>query len=99
LKSQLLEDKIIEEVILKQLNDREQVCEKLEAKIELLKGEFEKEKKGSKFENNSKILDEILNSHRSSNNKTGLGYTQDSTSTSQGSFKRPINYLDAIKGS
>jgi hypothetical protein len=46
LKSQLLEDKRIEEVILKQLNDREQVCEKLEDEIELLKGELEKEKNG-----------------------------------------------------
>jgi hypothetical protein len=99
LKSQLLEAKRIEEVILKQLNDREQVCEKLEAEIELLKGEFEKEKKGSKFENSSKILDEILSSQRSPNNKTGLGYTQDSTSTSQGSVKRPISYADALKGS
>jgi hypothetical protein len=97
LKSQLLEAKIIEEVILKQLNDREQVCEKLEAEIELLKGELEKEKKGSKFENSSNILDEILSSQRSPNNKTGLGYTQDSTSTSQGSVKRPISYADALK--
>jgi hypothetical protein len=46
LKSQLLEAKIIEEVILNLLSDREKVCEKLEAKIELLKVELEKEKKG-----------------------------------------------------
>jgi hypothetical protein len=65
----------------------------------LLKGEFEKEKKRSKFENSSKILDEILSSQRSPNNKTGLGYTQDSTTTSQGSAKRPISYADALKGS
>jgi hypothetical protein len=51
LKSRFLEAKIIEEVILKQLNDREKVCENLEAEIELLKVELEKEKKGSKFEN------------------------------------------------
>jgi hypothetical protein len=44
-------------------------------------------------------LDEILSSQRSPNNKTGLGYTQDSTSTSQGSVKRPISYADALKGS
>jgi hypothetical protein len=63
----------------------------------LLKGEFEKEKKGSKFENSSKILDEILSSQRSPNKKTGLGYTQDPTSTSQGSFKRPISYTNSLK--
>ena len=97
MKSQILKDKRIEEVILKQLNDREQVCENLESKIEMLKGELEKEKKGSKFENSSKILDEIISSRRSPINKTGLGYTQDSTSTSQGSIERPIGYADPLK--
>jgi hypothetical protein len=84
LKSHLLEDKIIEEVILKKLNDREQVCEKLEVEIEFLKGESEKEKKGLKFENSSKNLDEIIDSQRSPNNKIILGYTQYSTYISQG---------------
>jgi hypothetical protein len=99
LKSQLLEAKRIEEIILKKLNDREKVCKNLEAEIELLKGEFEKENKISKFENSSKILDEILSSQRSPNNKTGLGYTQDSTTTSQGSAKRLISYAYALKRS
>jgi hypothetical protein len=99
LKSQLLEANTIEEVILQQLNDKKQVCEKLEAEIKPLKSEIEKEKKGSQFENSSKILDEIINSQRSLNNKTGLGYTQDSTSTSQGSVKKPISYTDALKNS
>jgi hypothetical protein len=97
LKSQLLEAKRIEEVILNQLNDREQVCDKLEAEIELLKSELEKENKGSKFENSSKILDEIHSSQRSPNNKIGLGYTQESTSTSQGSVKIPISDANALK--
>ena len=91
MKSQLLESKRIEEVILKQLNDREQVCEKLEAEIELLKGKLEKEKKGSKFENSSNILDEIISSQNSPKKKTGLGYTQNSTFASQGSVKKPIS--------
>jgi hypothetical protein len=42
-------------------------------------------------------LDEILISQRSPNKKTGLGYTQDSTSTSQGFVKRQISYADALK--
>jgi hypothetical protein len=94
-----LEDNKTKEVILKQLSDKKQACEKLEAEIKLLKGELEKEKKRSNFGNSSKILDEILSSQRSPNNKTGLGYTQDSTSTSQGSVKRPSSYADALKGS
>jgi hypothetical protein len=42
-------------------------------------------------------LDEIISSQRSPNNKTGLGYTQDSTSTSQGSVKIQISYAYALK--
>jgi hypothetical protein len=65
----------------------------------MLKGEFEKEKKGSQFENHSKILDEILSSQRSPNNKTGLRYTQDSIVTLQGSIKKQISYADTLKKS
>ena len=91
LKSQLLEANTIEEVILQQLNDKKQVCEKLEAEIKLLKSEIQKEKKGSQLGNSSNILNEIISIQRSPKNKTGLGYTQDSTSTSQGYVKRPIS--------
>jgi hypothetical protein len=49
LKSQPLEANKIEEVILQQLNDKKQVCKKLEAEIKLLKSEIEKEKKESQF--------------------------------------------------
>jgi hypothetical protein len=65
----------------------------------MLKGEIEKQKKGSQFENSSKILDEILSSQRSPNNKTSLGYTQDSTATLQGSVKQQISYEDTLKKS
>ena len=91
MKSQLLEAKRIEEVILKECSDKKKACEKLEVEIKLLKSEFEKENKRSKFGNSSKILDEILSSQRSPNNKTGLGYTQESTYTSQGFVERPIS--------
>jgi hypothetical protein len=99
LKSQILEDNKTEEVILQQLNDKKQVCEKLEAEIKLLKNEIEKVNKGSQFENSSRILNEIINSQRSPNNKTSLGYTKDSTSASQRSVKKPISYADALKNS
>jgi hypothetical protein len=72
---------------------------KLQAAIKLLKSKIEKEKKGSQFGNSSKILDEILSSQRSPKNKIGLGYTKDSTSTSQGSVKKPNSYADALKNS
>jgi hypothetical protein len=65
----------------------------------MLKSEIEKEKKGSQFGNSSNILDEILSNQRSPNKKTSLGYTQDSTSTSQVYVKKPISYADALKNS
>jgi hypothetical protein len=65
----------------------------------MLKGEIEKEKKGSQFENSSKILDEILSSQRPPNNKISLGYTQDSTTTLQRSIKKQISYVDTLKNS
>jgi hypothetical protein len=42
-------------------------------------------------------LDEILSSNRSPKNNTGVGYTQDSTTTSKGSTKSPMSYSDTIK--
>jgi hypothetical protein len=70
LKTQLQESKIIEYILIEQLNEKQQDCEKREAKIVLLKKEPEKGKKHSRFENSSKILDDILNSQRSPKDKT-----------------------------
>jgi hypothetical protein len=104
LKTQLQEAKIIEEVISKQLNEKQQDCEKLEAEIVFLKRELEKGNNQSRFENSSKILDDILNSQRSSSNKTGLGYDQNksnkgSNSTSQETDKNPKSYAVALQSS
>jgi hypothetical protein len=50
------------------------MCKILEDEIVQLKGKLEKEDIKYKFENNSKILNNILSSHISSNDKRGLGY-------------------------
>jgi hypothetical protein len=85
---------------LKQLNDREQNYENIEVKIVLLKREIEKEKKQSKFENNSKILNDNLKNKRSPNDKTRiLGYDQNSTSTAQKNDKQSTGYADALRSS
>jgi hypothetical protein len=44
LKTQLQEDKIIEEFILNQLNEKQQDCEKLEVEIILLNGNLRKKR-------------------------------------------------------
>jgi hypothetical protein len=84
---------------LKQLNDREKDYEKLEVEIVLLRREIEKEKKQSKFVNNTKILNDILNRQRSPNAKTRLGYDLNSTSILQKTDKQSISYADTLRSS
>ena len=66
----------------------------MEDEIIQLKRKLEKEDIQFKFENNSKILNNILSSQRSSNDKTGLGYDP---STEQENDK--ISYADVLKNS
>jgi hypothetical protein len=79
LKNQLQEAKIIEKILSKRLNDKEQNCEKLEAEIVLIRRKLEKCTNLSKFESSSKIMDAILNNQIPSSNKVGLGYDHKET--------------------
>ena len=93
LKNQLQEAKKTKADLVVLLKERIQYSEKLEKEIiQLRKGVDEKYIK-SKFENNSRILDDILSSQRPSNDKTGLGYDkvkkpECSSFTKQGINKR-----------
>jgi hypothetical protein len=53
-----------------ELNEKQQTCKILEDEIIQLKGKLEKGDIQYKFENNSKILNNILRSQRSSTDKT-----------------------------
>jgi hypothetical protein len=75
LKTQIEEAKIIEELLKNQINENEESCCKLEAEIVDLRKKVEK---SNKFLNSSLILDEILESQRSPNDKSGLGYKKGS---------------------
>jgi hypothetical protein len=57
LKTQIEEDKRVEELLKNQINEKEDSCDKLEDRIVDLRKKVEK---SNKFLNNSKILDEIL---------------------------------------
>ena len=71
-KNHLREAKKTEEDLVVLLKERIQDSEKLEKQIiQLRKGVDEKY---SNFENNSRILDDILSIQRPSNDKIGLGY-------------------------
>jgi hypothetical protein len=73
---QLKETKIIKEVIIKQLNEKQREFEKIQAEIVHMKKELEKGNNQSRFEDSSKILNDILNNQIPSSNNSGLGYDQ-----------------------
>ena len=56
-----------------QINEKEESCDKLEDEFVDLRKKVEK---SNKFLNSSQILDEILESQRSPNDKSGLGYKE-----------------------
>jgi hypothetical protein len=62
-----------------QVNEKEESCHKLEAEVVDLRRKVEKSNTHIKFMNNSTILDEILDSQRSPNDKSGLGYNKEAT--------------------
>jgi hypothetical protein len=59
----------------------EESCHNLEAKVVNLRKKVDNSNTQIKFLNNSMILDEILDSHRSPNDKSGLGYNKEEIST------------------
>lgn len=76
LKVQLEESKKNEELLKRELEERNKEREYLQAEIVSLWKEAQKRNVQQNFENNSKELDELINSHRPCSDKIGLGYRQ-----------------------
>jgi hypothetical protein len=89
LKIQLEEAKRREEVVRNQLDKKEESCHELEAEVVNLRKKVEKSDTQNKFLNNSMTLDEILDSQRSPNEKSGLGYNKEEISTPKKSDAGP----------
>ena len=70
LKIQVEEDKIIEEALKEQLEEKYSIIGDLEAKIVTLR----KDLQNKNMQNNSKILDDIISSQRPNHDKSGLRY-------------------------
>jgi hypothetical protein len=85
LKTQIEEAKRIEELLKIKINEKEGSCCKLEAEIVDLRKKVEK---SNKFLNSSRILDEILESQRSSCDKSGLGYKGKDTHAEESTSKK-----------
>ena len=60
--------------MINQIKEKENICDKLEAEIVILRKYLEKSKTQIKFINGYKIMDNILSNQRSLDDKTGLGY-------------------------
>jgi len=72
-----------EEILKKQCLEKE---EQLQVEVNILKGKLEEKDKLLRFQDSTKILDDILNSQRSPAIKTGLGFHEyvEGESSSQG---------------
>ena len=62
------------------LNKTEESCHKMEEEVLNLRKKVENSNTQVKFLNKSMILDEILDIHRSPNDKSGLGYNKEEIS-------------------
>jgi hypothetical protein len=85
LKTQIEEAKRVEELLKNQVNEKEGSCHKLEAKVFYLRKKVEKSKK---FLNISTILNKILDSQGSPNDKSGLGYKKEATHVEASTSKK-----------
>jgi hypothetical protein len=97
LKVQIEEDKIIEEELKEQLEEKDKIIGNLEAKIVTLRKDIQKKN----MQNSSKVLDDIINSQKSHLDKSGLGYNQTkkgSSSKTTEEEKNPKIYAETIKG-
>ena len=72
LKVQIEEDKRIEEALKEQLEEKDKIIGNLEAEIVTLRKDLQKKN----MQNNSKVLNDIINSQRPNHDKFGLGYNQ-----------------------
>jgi hypothetical protein len=68
-----------------QVNEKEESCHKLEAEVVDLRKKVEK---SNKLLNSSLILNEILESQRSPNDKSGLGYKREATHAEASTSKK-----------
>ena len=77
MEAQLLEAQKVEKDLNLQLKQRIQESEKLADEITQFKRKIDEGSIRSKFENNSRILDDILSSQKPSNDKSGLGFVKE----------------------
>jgi hypothetical protein len=81
-----------------QVNEKEESCHNTKEGVVDLRRKVKKSNAYVKFMNNSIILDEILDSHRLSNDKFGLGYNKEVALSEVGTPKKHDVGLSFSKG-
>jgi hypothetical protein len=97
LKVQIEEDKKIEEALKEQLEEKDRIIGNLEEKIVTLRKDIQKKN----MQNNSKVLDDIINSQKPHHDKCRLGYNQIEKGSSSKTIEQetyPKSYVETIKG-
>jgi hypothetical protein len=97
LKVQIEEDKRIKEALKEQQEGRDMIIGNLKAKIVTLTKDVQKKN----MQNNSKVLNDIINSQRPNHDKSGLAYNQTEKGSSSKTTKQetyPKSYAKTIKG-
>ena len=85
LKTQIEEAKRIEELLKNQVNENEESCHKLEVEVVDLRNKVDN---SNNFLNTSTISNEILDSQRSPNDKSSLGYNKEATHVEASTSKK-----------
>jgi hypothetical protein len=97
LKVQIEEDKRIEEALKEQLEEKDRIIGNLEAEVVTLRKDLQQKN----MQNNSKVLDNIINSQRPHHDKSGLGYNQTergSSSKTTDKETQPRSYAETVRG-
>jgi hypothetical protein len=97
LKVHIEEDKRIEKELKEQLEEKDKIIGNLEANIVTLRKDIQ----NKNMQNNSKFLDDIINSQKSHLDKSTLGYNQTEKGSSSKTIEQYTNpkfYAETIKG-
>jgi hypothetical protein len=90
--------------LINQIQEKENIYDKLEAKIVSLRKDKEKSKTQINLIKGYETLDNILSNHRSTDDKIGLGYKESlkivegESSINMSTSENPTSYVNSLKG-
>ena len=90
LKNQILEPNRMEEILKNYLKEKQLTCERLEVELVHLRKEIDAKLIQTRFENSSKVLDEIITTQKDPSNKIGVGYSQEENQVNSKSYATTI---------